>query len=62
LGDKAVKATPAAVETAKPGDTVTVLTLTCEEPMPADKAKPKKATLTLKAKFVPADAPKSEGK
>lgn len=61
-GEKTVKATPATIESAKPGDTVTVLTLTCEEPMPADKAKPKKVTLTLKAKFVAADAPKPEGK
>jgi hypothetical protein len=51
-GDKVVKATAATVETAKPGDVVTVLTLTCEEPKPADMAKPKKVTLTLKAKFV----------
>lgn len=61
-GEKAVKATASTVETANPGDTVTVLTLACEEPMPADKAKPKKVTLTLKAKFVAADAPKPEGK
>lgn len=61
-GEKVVKVTASTIETAKPGDTVTVLTLTCEEPMPADKAKPKKVTLTLKAKFVAANAPKPEGK
>lgn len=61
-GNKDVKSTTHTIETAKPGDTVTVLTLTCEEPMPADKVNPKKVTLVLKAKFVPADTPKPEGK
>jgi hypothetical protein len=61
-GEKTVKATASTIEAAKPGDTVTVLTLTCEEPMPADKAKPRKVMLTLKAKFVSTDAPKPEGK
>lgn len=59
-GDKDVKATAFTIETAKPGDTVTVLTLTCVEPMPADKAKPKRVTLTLKAKFVAAAAKRDD--
>ncbi len=61
-GDRDVKSTTFTIETAKVGDTVTVLTLTCEEPMPADKAKPKKVTVSLKAKYVSPDAPKPEGK
>jgi hypothetical protein len=61
-GNKDVKSTPATIDAARVGDTVTVLTLTCEEPMPADKAKPKKVTVSLKAKFVSAADPKPEGK